>query len=901
MRAILGSMLCILSALPPAPRTLGVCWGVHQRLSVFQHLLITLDLWPICSTAWGGSPPAVRGSSSSAGSSRSAAAGGAFLGFGGALASNLDIPGTETARITDQLNEELPGLGGASGTVVFQSTDGSALTAEQQDDIAALLDRVAGLDGVKDVVDPFATAADRADQEQQLADGTAQIADGRAQLAAAEQQLDAGQQQLDAAMAQAQTAGLLDPSTSDQATIDAANAQFQAQQAQIDAGRAELVTKTADLEAQADQVVLGQQLLDFASGIRTVSEDGSTAVGVVSFDDSLLTLPAEVKEAVAAELDGADLQGVQLDYSSTIATSIDGLIGPGEIIGVLIAAIVLVVMLRALLPAVLPLISSLIGVGVGVAGSLALSGVVDMTSVTPVLGVMLGLAVGIDYSLFIINRHRRQLASGVELRESIGLANGTSGNAVVFAGSTVLVALLALNITGIPFLGVMGTVGAVCVAIAVLVAVTFTPALLSLMGMRVLNKRARTRATNHGEHAKHADQVVKPMRTGRALATLAVAVLALLAIAIPALSMRLGLPDGSGEALDSTQYRAFTAVSEEFGAGQNGPLLVVAEFPDAVDQDDVLAQQAELAGTLMAQDDVVAVAPVGVSDDRTFFAFQVVPQEGPTSVSTEQLVNDLRELDPLEDSAGGDIQLGVAGQASGNIDISTKLADVLPIYLAVVVGLSLLILILVFRSILVPLVATAGFVLTLFAAFGAVVAVYQWGWFGAVSGVHDPGPVLNFAPIIIMGVLFGLAMDYQLFLVSGMREAWVHGMPARAAVVAGLRNGRAVVTAAAIIMASVFGGFMFSHLTMVRPLGFGLAIGVLLDAFVVRMLLIPAVMHLLGEKAWWLPKWLDRILPNVDVEGAALERSHPMPGVSPHVVPARGSVSRPRTGRRVPH
>jgi RND superfamily putative drug exporter len=775
-------------------------------------------------------------------------AGGAFLGLGGALASNLDIPGTETARITDQLAEELPDLGGATGTVVFQAEDGSALTAQQQDDIAALLDSVAGLDGVQGTIDPFATAADRAAQEQKLADASTQIADARTQLDAAAQ--------------------FLSP--------------------------ADLATKTQELETQADQVALGQRLLDAASGIRTVSEDGSTAIGVVTFDDTLLNLPAEVKESVAAELDAADIAGVQVDYSSTIATSIDGLIGPGEIIGVLIAAIVLVVMLRALLPAVLPLVSSLVGVGVGVAGSLALSGVVDMTSVTPVLGVMLGLAVGIDYSLFIINRHRRQLSSGVELRESIGLANGTSGNAVVFAGSTVLVALLALNITGIPFLGVMGTVGAVCVAIAVLVAVTFTPALLSLMGMRVLNKRARA----HIGNAKHADQAVKPMRTGRALATLAVAVLALLAIAIPALSMRLGLPDGSGEALDSTQYRAFTAVSEEFGAGQNGPLLVVAEFPSAVDQDDVLAQQADLTDLLMSQDDVTAVAPVGVSDDRTFFAFQVVPEEGPTSVSTEQLVNDLRSLPSVADGSGGEIALGVAGQASGNIDISTKLADVLPIYLAVVVGLSLLILILVFRSILVPLVATAGFVLSLFAAFGAVVAVYQWGWFGAISGVHDPGPVLNFAPIIIMGVLFGLAMDYQLFLVSGMREAWVHGMPARAAVMAGLRNGRAVVTAAAIIMASVFGGFMFSHLTMVRPLGFGLAIGVLLDAFVVRMLLIPAVMHLLGEKAWWLPKWLDRILPNVDVEGAALERTHPIPGASSHVADRRAVTSRPRTGRR---
>jgi RND superfamily putative drug exporter len=239
----------------------------------------------------------------------------------------------------------------------------------------------------------------------------------------------------------------------------------------------------------------------------------------------------------------------------------------------------------------------------------------------------------------------------------------------------------------------------------------------------------------------------------------------------------------------------------------------------------------------------------------------------------------------------GYVTLGVAGQASGNIDISGMLADVLPLYLVVVVGLSLIIMIIVFRSLLVPVIATGGFVLSLFAAFGAMTAVYQWGWLSPVFGVHDPGPVLSFAPIIVMGVLFGLAMDYQLFLVSGMREAFVHGLPARAAVVSGLRGGRAVVTAAAIIMVSVFGGFVFSELAMVRPLGFGLAIGVLFDAFVVRMLLVPALMHLFGRAAWWLPRWLDRIIPNVDVEGAALERSLSLHGVAAPAEPA-ASASR---------
>ncbi len=271
----------------------------------------------------------------------------------------------------------------------------------------------------------------------------------------------------------------------------------------------------------------------------------------------------------------------------------------------------------------------------------------------------------------------------------------------------------------------------------------------------------------------------------------------------------------------------------------------------------------------MEVDDVVAVAPVGVSADRDFLAFQVVPADGPSSVSTEQLVHDLRDLAPVD---GDRARRRGPGQRQHRHQREARRPRCRSTW-RVVIGLSLLIMILVFRSLLVPLIATGGFLLSLAAAFGAVVAVYQWGWLGEVFGVHDPGPVLNFAPIILVGVLFGLAMDYQLFLVSGMREAYVHGLPARAAVVAGLRNGRPVVTAAAIIMVSVFGGFVFSHLAMVRPLGFGMAIGVLFDAFVVRMLIVPALMHLVGDAAWWLPKWLDRILPNVDVEGAALERT----------------------------
>lgn len=786
-----------------------------------------------------------------------AAAAGGFLLSGGALASGFSIPNTPTQAVTDRLNEELEGVGGAVGTIVFQTDDGSAFTATQQEHIADALDDVSGLDNVANVVDPFATAEQQATQVQQLADAQAQ--------------LDAGQQQLDAGRAQAEAAGM----------GDSLAAQFAEQQAQLD--------------AQREQLDLASTLADNASALSTVSDDGATAIGAVVFDATLFDLDPEDRLAVTTALEDAGIDGVDLSFSSELTNSIGGLLGVGEVAGVLIAAVVLVIVFGALLPAVLPLLSSLVGVGVGVAGSLAFSGVVEMASVTPVLGVMLGLAVGIDYALFIINRHRRQLREGAGVRESIRLANGTAGNAVVFAGSTVFIALLALNVAGIPFLGVMGTVGAVCVLIAVLVAITLTPALLSLIGMRVLPKRARARIG----HPDHLVTVPKPMPTWRAIVSAALAVGILLVAAIPALSLRLGLPDGSSEAEDSTQYQAYTIVAEEFGAGRNGTLVVTAEPTTAVDTGDDLAVmrlQVQIEDVLMAQSDVAAVAPVGVADDGGLLAFQVIPEDGPSSVSTEELVADLRALASLESDENGSVTLGVAGQASGNIDVSAALAAALPIYLSLVIGLSILIMVVVFRSLLVPLIATGGFLLSFFAALGAVTAIYQWGWFGAVFGVHDPGPVLNFAPIILVGVLFGLAMDYQLFIASGMREAFVHGASARAAVMAGVRGARAVVIAAAIIMISVFGGFMFSHLAMIRPLGFGMAVGVLFDAFVVRLLLMPALMHLLGRSAWWLPKWLDRILPDVDVEGASLERPVLRPGV--HTVPSggrRGGTSTPAT------
>jgi RND superfamily putative drug exporter len=350
--------------------------------------------------------------------------------------------------------------------------------------------------------------------------------------------------------------------------------------------------------------------------------------------------------------------------------------------------------------------------------------------------------------------------------------------------------------------------------------------------------------------------------------TIVVTVAALLACAVPAASMRLGLPDGGAEPAESTTHRAFELVDEAFGPGANATLLVTAQLPAGTDDDEALGWQLDIAEALADVDDVVAVAPIAVSEGNALAAFQVIPAEGPNAESTADVVTALRST-----TVDG-VELGVAGAAAVNIDISDNLADVLPLYLVVVVGISLLIMIVVFRSLLVPVIATGGFILSLLATYGALVAVFQWGWLAPVFGIATTMPILSFLPLILVGILFGLAMDYQLFLASGMREAYVHGSAARVAVAQGFRAGRSVVIAAGLIMVAVFGGFVFAESLMIRQLGFGLAVGVLLDAFVVRLLLMPALMHVVGRAAWWIPCWLDRMLPNVDVEGAALERAH---------------------------
>lgn len=810
--------------------------------------------------------------------------------FAKPLANEFSIPGSRFETVLKTLKTELPEAGGIGGTVTFRSESG--FTDGEQAQIRDAVAAWNAIDGVL-AIDPFAAQEQiassgeaLADARQQLDEGEAELADGEAQLAAGRAELESGQAQLDGALA----LGLVTPEQAAEA-----QAQLDAGRVELEAGEQQLADGRQQLEDGAAALAAGERMAALSSGMRLVNDAGTVAMTQLMVDTEGFIPPETLYEiqAVAADLDA---NGVQTLLSKELLDDISGLFGPGEVVGLVVAAVTLMVMLGTVLAAGLPLLMALIGVGVGLTGAMALSSLVEMQSITPALALMLGLAVGIDYSLFLINRHRQQLLHGMPVRESIALSVGTSGNAVTFAGLTVIIALSALTITGIPFLGVMGLVAAATVAIAVLIAITLTPALLSLMGMRILPARKRAALASGDHHEADAeDRREADTRRGWAAFVsrrpwlMIVAVLAIVAgLGYPTGQLRLGLPDGGSEPAASEAYQAYDLIRTEFGAGASGPVIVVAELDAPIPEDDevaLLERQADIGEEFANVHGVEHVVPIGVNDSRDVIAFQIQPATGPADPATERLVERLTVLSPRIGHTH-DAAIGLTGLTVANIDISEQLAGALPIYLLVVVGLSLILLLLVFRSVVIPVLATGGFLLSIVAAFGAVVAVYQLGHLSWLFGVNEPGPVLSFLPILLIGILFGLAMDYQVFLVSAMREEHVHGKDARTAVITGFNHSAKVVTAAAIIMISVFGGFVWSHLAMVRPIGLGLAIGVLVDAFIVRMTLTPAVMALLGERAWAIPAWLDRILPDVDVEGAKLERQLSAPSRD-HAVSSR--------------
>ncbi|WP_329218128.1 MMPL family transporter [Streptomyces sp. NBC_01485] len=608
-----------------------------------------------------------------------------------------------------------------------------------------------------------------------------------------------------------------------------------------------------------------------------VSQDGTVAYTSVKYKVAAPELKDPAKDAVKAVADRAHAAGLTVEMGGDALQAEPSPAIVGEIIGLAIAAVVLVITLGSLVAAGLPLLTAIIGVGIGVSVITALASALDLGDSTSTLALMIGLAVGIDYALFIVSRYRSELAEGRDREEAVGRATGTAGSAVVFAGLTVVIALAGLTVVNVPVLTKMGLAAAGTVVVAVLIALTMMPALLGYAGRRIHPAGEKRKRKNMGENEQakeSAGAAAKPnMGTRwasfvvrRPVAVLLLGVVGLGAMAIPATQLELGLPDDGSQATSTTQRRAYDLLSEGFGPGFNGPLTLVV---DAAKSADPKAAATAVTDEVKGLKDVVTVTPPMFNQPGDTAIITVVPKSKPSSAQTEELVHAIRDAGASA-LADTDAKVLVTGVTAMNIDFSQRLNDALIPYLGLVVGLAFLLLIVVFRSILVPLKAALGFLLSVLAALGAVVAVFQWGWLSGLIGVQQTGPIMSMMPIFMVGVVFGLAMDYEVFLVTRMREAYVHGENAQQAVVTGFRYSARVVVAAAVIMIAVFAGFIGASEPMIKMIGFGLAIAVFFDAFIVRMAIVPAVLALLGKKAWWLPKWLDRALPNVDVEGEGL-------------------------------
>ena len=601
---------------------------------------------------------------------------------------------------------------------------------------------------------------------------------------------------------------------------------------------------------------------------KTVSPDARTAYATVTYPVAATDLTDAARQDLITAGRTGQTDGVRVEFSGD-ATQSTPAGGATEVVGVLVAAVVLAITFGALVAAGLPLLTAFIGVGVGMLGIRIATGFFDLSSSTTALATMLGLAVGIDYALFILSRYRHELTTGHRGEEAAGRAVGTAGSAVVFAGLTVIIALSALAVVGIPFLAAMGFAAAGTVAVAVLISLTLLPALLGFAGRRILPKALRNDSGQPERPAKtpFGERWARGVVKHRVLALL-LPVAALAIVAIPTLHLRLGLPDDSTAAPASTQRKAYDQLAAGFGAGFNGPLIVVVQA--AGGQATTAAAQAQKV--IAGLHDVVLVTPPTPNRAGDTAILSVIPRSGPGSDDTKTLVHAIRAQEKAFTTTTGGATLAVTGTTALNIDVAQKTGEALLPYLAVIVGLAFILLMIVFRSILVPLKATAGFLLSVAATFGAVVAVFQWGWLAHLLGVDSTGPIVSFIPIFLIGILFGLAMDYELFLVTRVREEHTHGATPNDAVISGVKHGARVVTAAALIMTSVFAGFILADDAIVKSLGFSLAFGVLVDAFLVRMTIVPAVLSLLGKAAWWLPKWLDKALPNLDIEGEKLAR-----------------------------
>ena len=645
-------------------------------------------------------------------------------------------------------------------------------------------------------------------------------------------------------------------------------------------------------EKMAAQGMPQEQIDSNLAALSPLSEDKRTGTISINFDAASVTeIPAEEMTAVTDVLNQYDDGDLTVKYGGNAFNGATEMNMVSEVIGLIVAAIVLLITFGSFVAAGMPLISAVVGVGVGILGvQLATIFTDSVSDMTPMLASMIGLAVGIDYALFIVARFRNELITSFglndlspkelaqELKEmdkatrahAMGMALGTAGSSMVFAGATVVIALAALTIIGIPFLSTMAIAAAATVVVAVCVALTFIPGLLGLFGTKVFAGRVPGPKVPDPEDEKPT-MGLKWVRRIRAhpWMHLIAGVLLLGILALPAANLRLAMPTDGTSKLGTPQRDAYEMTEEAFGPGRNAPMIAYVDVADVAKQDRMPAFQ-ELLKDFSETEGVVNAQIVATTDNMDAAQILITPTTGATDETTTETLEKLRGFKAeFEDNTGG--TYGITGITPIFDDISQKLSDVLLPYIAIVLGLAFIVLLLVFRSIWVPLIAAAGFGLSMAATFGVTVAIFQEGMFGIID---DPQPLLSFLPIMLIGLTFGLAMDYQVFLVTRMREGFVHGKTAGNATSNGFKHGARTVTAAALIMISVFAAFMLIDLPFIKTMGFALAVGVFMDAFVVRMMIIPATMFLLDKKAWSIPKCLDRILPNMDIEGEALSAQH---------------------------
>lgn len=600
--------------------------------------------------------------------------------------------------------------------------------------------------------------------------------------------------------------------------------------------------------------------------LKNLSENKKIGYAVVTYDVAADKVSEKSQENIIETIENTRDAGIQTELAGDVVFTEMEIGGITEVIGIVVAYVILAFTFISFLAAGMAIITAVIGLGMGLLLIVIGTNYMDITSVSITLAAMLGLAVGIDYALFIMTRFRQQRKEGYSVKESVAIATGTAGSAVVFAGITVIIALLGLSVAQIPFLTMMGLSAALCVLLAIFIAIIVVPAFLGIMGHKVGPDRKNTFLSKVSKSDKK--RTISD-RWGNFVAKrpwkIAIIGIVLLSIiAIPISHMDLGLPDDGSKNEDTTERKAYDLLTEAYGPGHHATLLVVAKTSSETANPKVALN--DTVKELNGLSNVKSVSPAIPGPSGELYLISVTPKTGPADSETEELVNDIREeSDTLESS--DHIKLMVTGTTAVNIDISQKLSDALPIFALLIIGFSFILMVLVFRSILVPLKAVLGFVLSLGATLGFTVFVVQDGYLIDLFGFPIANPVLSFLPVIVIGILFGLAMDYEVFLVSRMREVFINTGDARKAVLAGMRDSGGVVTAAGLIMISVFTGFMLAPDPIIKSIGLALTFGVLFDAFVVRMAIVPAVMTIMGKSAWYLPKWLDKILPNVDIEG----------------------------------